>query len=297
MILALSIGRRIGLDNNSLAELGIAAMLHDIGMAKINKDYYLNEKKYSFNDYFEIFKHPIHGIDYLTLKLRSKFGGLVSLAVYQHHERLDGSGYPKGKKGKGISLYARIIGICDVFEALTTVRTYRDAVSIDKAFKFILDNSGILFDQTLVEEFYNVLINEKLLKDTDNIKFRSKNKPVIITETSRYNLWYLCHILRDLQIPVYAAKSEHDLLTMSLKLEPGIILVDSELSANCGINIIESIRKNDKTKDVPLFFSSHGDKTEVIKALQLGINGYIKKPYSFDLVLNKFIPFLEVMKS
>jgi HD-GYP domain-containing protein (c-di-GMP phosphodiesterase class II) len=84
----------------------------------------------------------------------------VAEIVYQHHERLDGSGYPRGLKGEEIQLEARIIGVADVVEAMASHRPYRPAFSIEKALLEIIQKKGVIYDSQVVDACM-VLFNEK----------------------------------------------------------------------------------------------------------------------------------------
>lgn len=293
MILALSVGGQLGYKENWLAELGIAAMLHDVGMAKLDRAQYLLPKKWTFDDYFDVFKHPILGVDYLTRTLRSRFGGLVTLAVYQHHERLDGSGYPKGRKGAGISEYARIIGVCDVYDAMTHDRPYRTKFPPVEAFRFLAENAGLYFDRRIVDALHAVLSREGILTEDLMALDEVRHNPVLIADTSPYNLWYICQILRNNRIPVYAARTEADLLAASHTTEPKVVMIDASINAKKGLDLIAQLKKDEATRKVPLIYcSTSGDKSDVVRAIQLGVGGYLKKPYTFDFVVNRLSKFL-----
>jgi two-component system response regulator RpfG len=100
-------------------------------------------------------KHPHVGFKILEGS-PSKYlqkGGEIALS---HHERFDGTGYPSGLKGDGIPLAARIVAIADVFDALTSVRPYKDAWSFDKAFNYICEESGKHFDPDLVKAMIKI---------------------------------------------------------------------------------------------------------------------------------------------
>jgi len=79
------------------------------------------------------------------------FPAQVAQTILQHHERMDGSGYPNGLKGKEIILEARILGVADVVEAMSSHRPYRPALGIDKALQEISENRGILYDPEVVD--------------------------------------------------------------------------------------------------------------------------------------------------
>ena len=121
-LLSLAIGIQLEYDRNKLVELSIGALLHDIGMVKV-LDIADKPTKLTPKEYEEIKKHPMYGVEILE-KVSDINSGVVYV-INQHHERSDGSGYPKGFKGDQISEYARIVGIADVYDALIHPRKYR----------------------------------------------------------------------------------------------------------------------------------------------------------------------------
>ena len=121
-ILCIEVGLGLGFTKRQLIELGVCALVHDIGMAEYP---HLSKQPRRLNsqEYRGVQNHPTQGLEILK-----KIEGLnekILYAVYQHHERLDGSGYPEGLKGESISEYARIIGLADAYEAMVHHRTYR----------------------------------------------------------------------------------------------------------------------------------------------------------------------------
>ena len=106
-----------------LIELGISALLHDMGM--IEHLHLSNQaRRLTAKEYSEVKNHPIKGLE--ILKKIKNLNKIVPYVVHQHHERLDGSGYPRGLKGESISEYARIVGLADAYEAMVHQRPYRD---------------------------------------------------------------------------------------------------------------------------------------------------------------------------
>ena len=97
--------------------------------------------------------HPKRGHDILS---RIEFPSPIAETVLQHHERIDGSGYPQGLSGKEILLEARILAVADVVEAMSSRRPYRPALGINKALKEISRNKGILYDSRVVDTCLNL---------------------------------------------------------------------------------------------------------------------------------------------
>lgn len=116
--------------------------------------------KLTDEEFEEIKKHPIYSREMIDEALHKnssvfrieEFKVIIDIASY-HHERWDGKGYPYGLKGEGIPLTARIISITDAFDAMTTDRPYRKAISAEKAMEEIKRNSGTQFDPTVVVRF------------------------------------------------------------------------------------------------------------------------------------------------
>jgi HD-GYP domain-containing protein (c-di-GMP phosphodiesterase class II) len=139
-ILALEMGRGLGYQKQQLLELGVASFMHDIGSIKylelINKSGKLTDEEFS-----KIKEHPLTGLEVLS-KIGGEFiPGLIDV-ISQEHERLDGSGYPKGLRDDQIKEYPQIVGLVDVYEAMTHLRPYRLRFSPPKTMNNILNKKN-----------------------------------------------------------------------------------------------------------------------------------------------------------
>jgi len=162
-IFSIAMGINRGYTHQQLIELGLGALLHDVG--KTNVPIEILEKKGSLTkeEYEEVKKHSIHGFD----MLRSEYGIplLSAHCAFQHHERLNGGGYPRGLKGEEIHEYARIVGIADVYDAL---RVYKDPSLPHEALEYLYTRAELDFERTLLDNFkktvalYPLGINVKL---------------------------------------------------------------------------------------------------------------------------------------
>lgn len=148
---AYSLGRQMGLAPHQMQELYWAGLLHDIGKVWIPDNILQKPGKLSSSEYAVMKKHAPLG-ESLLRKLSPVFRSIAK-GVGQHHERWDGNGYPKGLPGEKIHIYARILSVADVFEALTTKRPYRDPMTREEATNYIKQQSGILFDPIVVAAF------------------------------------------------------------------------------------------------------------------------------------------------
>jgi PAS domain S-box-containing protein/putative nucleotidyltransferase with HDIG domain len=146
--LSVSIGRRLGLSEERLENLRFAGLLHDIGKIHIpaeilNKPYSLNKIEMGL-----IKTHPRIGYEILK---SIDFPGPVPEIVLQHHERIDGSGYPSSLSGSDILIEAQILGVADLIESMSSRRPYRQALSLESALEEVKGFSGTLYDSTVVE--------------------------------------------------------------------------------------------------------------------------------------------------
>ncbi len=146
--LARSLSKELGLSDEQIDGLRFAASIHDIGKVILPAEILSRPGPLSENEWNLIKSHPQIGYDLLK---NICFPWPIAEIIYQHHERLDGSGYPRGLKGEEIILEARILAVADVVEAMSSHRPYRPAHSIERALIEIEKHKGALFDQKVVE--------------------------------------------------------------------------------------------------------------------------------------------------
>ncbi len=141
----------VGLSAEETKEVVVAGLLHDIGKSNIDHDIIIKPGKLTDAEYDEIKRHPLIG--YNILKKGENFSANVLSGVLFHQEKFDGTGYPTGIAGKKIPLIARILSICDVFDALTSNRPYRKPWSVAETEEYILGGSGTHFDLDVTKAF------------------------------------------------------------------------------------------------------------------------------------------------
>ncbi len=158
-IQSVCLGHEIGLSRNSLVRLGICGLFHDLGKVVIpheiiNKPGHLNQK-----EFHEIKQHPINSVrQILKLEAYRDLIAQILLPPFEHHLNYDLSGYPEVPWSRSISLFGRIIEICDVYDALSAPRVYRDkALSQDRVLGLMFSNSGKKFDPVLLKWFINMV--------------------------------------------------------------------------------------------------------------------------------------------
>jgi HD-GYP domain-containing protein (c-di-GMP phosphodiesterase class II) len=146
--IACSIGRDMGLSEDRLQNLRIAGTLHDLGKFAIPSDLLSKPGKLTPQEFALIKTHP--QVAYNILEPIS-LPGNTSQIILQHHERLNGSGYPQGLQGEEILLEARILGVADVMEAMCSHRPYRAALGLAETLDELTRNQGILYDAAVVD--------------------------------------------------------------------------------------------------------------------------------------------------
>lgn len=155
-ILAMAIAVEMGLSAENVERVGVAALVHDWGMMRVPEAIRLAPRSLKWQEQFEVKKHPIH-----TINMLQRIYGLPStvlLTAYQVHEKLDGTGYPRGRKQGNIFLFARILNVADEYVALTSERPQRKASSPYNAISDMLNqNDGRASDPVVLRALLRVL--------------------------------------------------------------------------------------------------------------------------------------------
>ncbi len=156
--LAFAIAKEMNLPKEETDGIYMAALIHDIGKINVPAEILSKPTLLTENELDMIKSHPQIAYDILKT---IEFPWPVAKIILQHHERMDGSGYPQGLKEKDILLGARILAVSDVVEAMSSHRPYRAAHGIDKALEEILKNKGILYDPDVVDVCLKLFTRKK----------------------------------------------------------------------------------------------------------------------------------------
>lgn len=150
-----SLAQKLGYEKGQIIQIATAALLSDCGMSKI--DTRLREKKAALtqHEFNEIKKHTLYG--YQMIKDTPLLKPEMKLAIFQHHERLDGSGYPKGEKMESVTINSQIIAVADMYHAMTSERAYRSKVSPFKVMEMIREDEFGKFNIQVVQALFNIV--------------------------------------------------------------------------------------------------------------------------------------------
>ncbi len=152
--LSIRIAEKLGLQGQPLIDISYAAYLHDIGKVRVPGEILGKEGHLDDDEWEEMKKHPDHGADMLREK---EFLRAAAVIVRAHHERYDGSGYPRGLKEDEIPIGARIIAVVDTYDAITSVRPYQKAQAKEEAIEELKKEAGTQFDPKVVETFIEII--------------------------------------------------------------------------------------------------------------------------------------------
>ena len=155
-VLAIAIGRRLGKSAQEMNNIGFAGLLHDIGKMQIPESILNKPGKLTEEEYQVMKMHTVYGYDYLCANSK-EIPNEILKAVRSHHEKSDGSGYPDGLFEKEIPLFAKILSIADVYDAVTSERVYHKGMAPSDALRMIFSWSGKHFNDQLVKFFISAI--------------------------------------------------------------------------------------------------------------------------------------------
>ncbi|MDR2141607.1 MAG: HD domain-containing protein [Deltaproteobacteria bacterium] len=174
-ILSMCLGRRLGLGKMDVATLGLGGLFHDLGKVDIPIDLIRKPGKFTDLEYEEVKKHPLNSVcRILSLNADHGFKAKLLLPPYEHHLNLNLSGYPESSRRVPLSLFGRIVAITDLYDALTSSRSYRPVpISPEKALEIMIKKSGVEIDSLLLKVFINMVgvypVGTILLLDTRQV--------------------------------------------------------------------------------------------------------------------------------
>lgn len=268
---ARELAKRKGKTKSQQENIYYAALLHDVGKihtpdAIINKPTRLTKDEF---DYIKL--HPISG--YYILRDIDEISQIAQGAKW-HHERYDGNGYPHGLKGENIPEVARIIGVADAYDAMTSNRSYRTIMPQEKVRSEIENGKGTQFDP-LIADIMLLMIDEDSEYEMRQKTQQAKN--ILAVDDDTVHLVLIKSILEDLpEYNVYTETSGRDALETLSKTDIDLVLLDIQMPGMNGFEVYEEIRK---TSNIPIVFLTAENNLETItKANKIKIDDVLFKP-------------------
>lgn len=152
-VLSVSAGLRLGYGREELLKLGIGGLLHDLGKTKVPPEILNKPGKLTPGEFAQVRKHPLWGYKMLLDEVKEQIDPKSMGVILNHHERYDGSGYPRGLKKGEIGEMAAVCAVADVYNAMTTDRVYRAALPPHEVYEMLMGAGGTMFDFKVVRAF------------------------------------------------------------------------------------------------------------------------------------------------
>jgi PAS domain S-box-containing protein/putative nucleotidyltransferase with HDIG domain len=279
--LAVAIGQEIGLAEESIEALQISGMVHDIGKLGIPAEILSKPTKLTQIESDMIKTHAEIGFEILD---KIEFPWPIAKIVHQHHERIDGSGYPMGVIDGEILLEARIIAVADVVEAMMSHRPYRPALGLEKALEEISRNKGTLYDPRVVDACLKLFSKNKTVLGERIMK----NNKVLVADDEIVSLSMLRSALTKAGYRVIAASSGTEAVELAQKHLPFVAILDINMPEMEGSDVAAAFKKNQETKDIPVIFLSGLISPDEEKfTAGDGSISLMAKPFTLDKLLNE----------
>ncbi|MGN0155318.1 MAG: HD domain-containing phosphohydrolase [Lachnospiraceae bacterium] len=266
------LAERMGLDKEKQNEIYFAGLLHDVGKIRIPDGIINKEGKLTEEEFDCIKLHPVAG--YHILKGISAFS-MIAVGAKYHHERYDGKGYPNGLTGENIPLVARIIGVADAYDAMTSNRSYRDILPQEVVRQEIVNGKGTQFDP-LVADIMLEIIDE----DTEyRLRQNDFHKRTILVVDDEIMIRKIVeHVMKE--EPMYRVISCADgreALNILEKQPVQLVLLDIEMPEMDGFETLKCIREKYK---IPVVFMTGDRNRETLqRAEEMGVDDYLTKPF------------------
>lgn len=258
-IYSIAVGMRLGLERTTLAHLGFAALMHDIGKVKLPQDLITKPTEFNESDWEQIRRHPILGA--LTIAQMRALDAEVGTAIataFEHHLKMDLSGYPAVTRARDLHLFSRIVAVCDVFDAMTSGRVYQKvAIPPDEAVRKLLYKGREWYDPIVLKAFVNVL---GIFPVGTLVKLSDNSLAVVVRNDNEDLYSPVVHVIRD-------PDGREIRREVSLKIddedppppEDRLYIMDLLEPHKLGINIYEYIGQVEQTAET----SAHDARVEV----------------------------------
>ena len=269
---ARSVAEEMKLDRETVEEIVVGSLLHDIGRVGIKSDILVGKREISESEFKTVRSHCESGAKIIDAV---DFPWKVKPIIIHHHERYDGKGYPSGLKGREIPIGARILTVVDAFTAMTAHRPYRSkSLTREEAIQELHRNVGTQFDPEVVELFTSVV--DRLFH------FRGLGpKPRILMVDDEIDYLTLLKLkLVNEGFDVAAADNAEDALASMKKDPPALVVADVVMPGMDGIAMFRKMREaNAPWGDIPLIFLSGRDESQTkVDALHMGAEDFLVKP-------------------
>lgn len=197
------IGQGMGMKKGLLKELCASALLHDVGKLQVPKRILEKKEKLTEEEYELIKKHTEYG--YELLKEQTLLTSKIRMGVYMHHENVDGTGYPLGITGKEIYLFAKIIHIADVYDALVSKRSYKEPELPGTSVQYLMNHAGTMFQPELVCIFINYV---PLYPKGRTVLLNTGEQAIVVENRQNHTMYPVIRLFDGTTIDLYEENDE-----------------------------------------------------------------------------------------
>jgi len=273
--LSQQITRKLGWSADDIEGITACAILHDIGKMVVPASILSKPGKLSAFEWGMIKEHPTTAYEVLK---HVAFPWPVAEVVYQHHERLDGTGYPQGLRGDQIHPWARVLAVADVLDAMVAHRPYGPALPLSKAVEELKRGRDTVYDIDVVDACLMVL-------------GRAHNRVLIVDDESEI-VELLSTSLRREGLDVEGFDDPRKALKAFEKKPFPLVITDLQMNHMNGLELLERVKQVDASSKV-IMITGFGEKEEAVRALRLGAMDFIEKPLCIaefkDTVMNALL--------
>jgi len=262
--LAVRIAKRMEMSLDDIEGLRVCGMLHDLGKVAISSGILNKPGKLSNNEFGIIREHPETAFQALH---RIPFPWPVAKVVSQHHERLDGKGYPHGLKEAEIHPWARILAVADVVDAMITHRPYRAALSKTIVIEELNRGRGTAYDSRVVDECKAVL-----QEDFSRVMVVD-DEPVLVALMLKF--------LKNMNLDCKGYVDPHKALEAFRKRPFPLLITDIGMPGMSGLELLAEIHKIDPGCRA-IIITGYGKKENIVEAMRLGASDFLEKPLVMD---------------
>ncbi len=278
---AKKIAERMGKTKEEQEDIYRSALLHDIGKIRVPESVINKTSKLTEEEKELMRIHPVTG--YHILK-RISSNPMIAQGAKFHHERYDGKGYPSGLSGDGIPEIARIIGVADAYDAMSSNRSYRRELLQEVVRAEIEKGKGTQFDPEIADIMLQMIDEDKDYHMKQN---EGQHKKILVVDDEVMNVEMIEFIMEDEPLyEIYSVLSGKEALELLEKETFSVILLDVKMRGMDGFETLQKIREH---YTVPVIFMTADKNAKTMhKMIQLGVDDYITKPF-VPLVLKEVI--------
>lgn len=258
--LAVKVAAHMGLSSDELEGIKFCGLLHDIGKGSIPLDILNRPGRLTEHELGIIREHPTTAYRILE---NISFPWPVARVVYEHHERLDGSGYPQGLLGEQTHPWSKLLAVCDVVEAMTSHRPYRPAHSMHDAFTVLKEGAGSQFDPEIVKAAVEAL--------------GSDDRRVTVVDDDQGVLSVYTSFLKRAGMEVFSYSDPKQALEAYEQDPTPTLVTDLKMPGLSGLDVLKEVKRIKPNAEV-IVVTGHGDKESVVAAMRMGASDYLEKP-------------------